>query len=284
MIEAFVKVTKSKKDAPIGIIAGGGVLPLRLTEALEGAGQAHILIALNGIASDETCTRAQHSLGIGAVGKMIDLFNSHAVQDYIMIGPVVRPSLEHLELDAIGQELIEKFFAQGGGGDDALLRLITERFQEAGLTALAPENILEDFAAPRGLLSQASADPWKADIEIGQSLLSSLSPFDVGQGCVVQNGQVIAIEGPEGTDAMLLRVADILSSRGAHAASGVFVKLPKIGQERRVDLPTVGLTTLEGLQKAGLAGLVYQGGGTLLIDRDACVDFADRHALFLLGV
>jgi len=101
---------------------------------------------------------------------------------------------------------------------------------------------------------------------------------------VVESGQVLAIEGPEGTDNMLRRVQDILSARGERAPNGVLVKLPKAGQERRVDLPTLGPQTVEGVRDAGLAGLVYQGGGTLLIDREACVALANRHHLFLLGL
>lgn len=279
MIEGFAKMNK-----PLGIIAGGGVLPSRLAEALDDLGRTYVMVALAGISADETRAQTPHILGMGAIGKLISLFKDHDVREYVMVGPVTRPNLDALDLDEVGQELIEKFIAEGGGGDDALLRLITERLAQADLAIIPVESILSDLSAPIGVLSAAPADLWQSDIEIGQSLLNRLSPYDVGQACIVQNGQVIAIEGPEGTDAMLARSADILARRGHSTAQGVLVKLPKLGQDRSVDLPTLGMTTMQGVQNAGLAGIAFQGGGTLLIDRDACIDFANRHQLFVLGL
>ena len=279
MIGVFAKVTET-----LGIIAGGGPLPSRVAEALDRSGQNYVMIALTGVSSPETISKTDHCYGMGALGRVIDTFQDHHIAQYIMIGPVTRPGFDQLELDAVGNEVIERFLAQGGGGDDALLRLITERLAEAGLVALPAESVLVDVAAPDGLLSAAEATKYAADIALGRALLEQLSPFDVGQACVVESGQVLAIEGPEGTDNMLRRVQDILSARGERSPNGVLVKLPKAGQERRVDLPTLGPQTVEGVRDAGLAGLVYQGGGTLLIDREACVALANRHHLFLLGL
>ncbi len=104
--------------------------------------------------------------------------------------------------------------------------------------------------------------------------------MDVGQGCVVQAGAVLAVEAIEGTDAMLGRAGGL----ALPGPGGVLVKLVKPGQDRRADLPTIGPRTVAAAHAAGLRGVAFEAGGTLLFDRDACVRAADAAGLFLLGI
>ena len=108
----------------------------------------------------------------------------------------------------------------------------------------------------------------------------ALGAADVGQGCVVQHGLVLAVEAIEGTDAMLARAGGLARS----GPGGVLVKLVKPGQDRRTDLPTVGPETVRGAVAAGLRGIAFAAGATLLADRAAAVDAADKAGLFLLGL
>ena len=103
---------------------------------------------------------------------------------------------------------------------------------------------------------------------------------------VIARRITLAIEGPEGTDAMLKRVAQLPADlRGApDARCGVLVKLPKPQQDRRVDLPTIGLETVKLAAQAGLAGIVYEAGGALLADMEATIEAANAAGLFLLGI
>jgi UDP-2,3-diacylglucosamine hydrolase len=119
-----------------------------------------------------------------------------------------------------------------------------------------------------------------ADIERAIGVVRALGALDVGQGCVVQQGIVLAVEAAEGTDAMLAR-CDGLRRPGP---GGVLVKLVKPGQERRADLPTVGPETLRGAAAAGLRGVAFEAGGTILAERGATVAVADEAGLFLLGL
>jgi hypothetical protein len=103
---------------------------------------------------------------------------------------------------------------------------------------------------------------------------------DVGQGCVVQQGVVLAVEAAEGTDAMLARCGTV----ALPGLGGVLVKLVKPGQERRADLPTVGPETVRGAVAAGLRGIAFEAGGTILAVREATVAAADAAGVFLLGL
>jgi DUF1009 family protein len=102
----------------------------------------------------------------------------------------------------------------------------------------------------------------------------------VGQGCVVQQGIVLAVEAIEGTDAMLARAATLARP----GPGGVLVKMVKPGQDRRADLPTIGPRTIDAAHAAGLRGVAFEAGGTLFTDRTACIEQADQAGLFLLGL
>jgi DUF1009 family protein len=131
------------------------------------------------------------------------------------------------------------------------------------------------------LLSQAAPDAEAlADIARATAVLRALGAVDVGQGCVVQQGIVLAVEAIEGTDAMLARAAGLARP----GPGGVLVKMVKPGQDRRADLPTIGPRTIDAAHAAGLRGVAFEAGGTLFTDRTACIAQADRAGLFLLGL
>jgi DUF1009 family protein len=119
-----------------------------------------------------------------------------------------------------------------------------------------------------------------ADIDRGIQVARLLGAADVGQGCVVQQGLVLAVEAIEGTDAMLAR-AGALRRDGS---GGVLVKLCKPGQDRRADLPTIGPDTVRNAAAAGLRGIAFEAGATILAERGVCLAAADAAGLFLLGL
>jgi DUF1009 family protein len=110
--------------------------------------------------------------------------------------------------------------------------------------------------------------------------------FDIGQGVVVRGGLVLAVEAQEGTDAMLARVAGLPEAlRGGEGdRGGVLVKRAKPIQEERIDLPTLGVATVEGAARAGLAGIAGEAGRTLVVDRAGVIAAADALGLFVYGL
>jgi DUF1009 family protein len=174
-----------------------------------------------------------------------------------------------------------------GRGDDNLLRAVVALLEEnghtlAGVLDLAPELLAE--AGPYGALRPDDAD--LASIALGHKLLAEISPYDIGQAAILRGERVVAIEGPEGTDRMIARVAGLERRWGLRRAprAGVLVKGPKRGQDLRVDLPTIGPRTITNAARAGLSGIAIAAGLTLVIERTETVRLADRHGLFLVGV
>jgi DUF1009 family protein len=152
---------------------------------------------------------------------------------------------------------------------------------EEGFSIIGAHEILTEALGPKGQCGNVAADEQaRADIARGIDVVRALGRVDVGQGCVVQLGSVLAVEAMEGTDAMLARAGTLrLPGYG-----GVLVKLVKPGQERRADLPTIGPATIENAASAGLRGIAYEAGGTLFTDLPACISAANRAGLFLLGI
>jgi len=197
------------------------------------------------------------------------------------VGPVRRPSFLDLRPDAAGARLLARIGRAAFAGDDGLLKAVVRVLGEEGFTVVGAHEILTEVLGPRGLLSQAAPDAQAlADIERGTAVARALGAADVGQCCVVQQGLVLAVEAFEGTDAMLAR-AGTLRRPGP---GGVLVKLVKPGQDRRADLPTIGPDTIRAAAAAGLRGVAFEAGGTMLAERAATIAAADTAGLFLLGV
>ena len=270
-------------DRPtLGILAGGGRLPGQVAAAARAAGRSVFMIGLEGFADPAVLAPWPYEVvRILAAGRIIAALREHGCQDLVLVGPVRRPSLLDLRPDAEGARILARIGRAAFAGDDGLLAAVVRVFAEEGFRVVGAHEILNEALGPMGLLSRAGPDAVSmADIRRGVVVARALGAIDVGQGCVVQQGMVLAVEAAEGTDAMLARCAALARpGRG-----GVLVKLVKPGQDRRADLPTIGPETLRGAADAGLRGVAFEAGGTILAERDAAVAAADAAGLFLLGL
>jgi len=267
---------------PLGIIAGGGVLPGRVAAAAQAAGRQVFLVGLEGYADPAVLAPFPHGFArLGAVGSIRALLRNQGCTELVLIGAVRRPSLTDLRPDAEGVRLLARIGRAAFAGDDGLLAAIVRILREDGFAVRGAQEILHAALAPAGLLSRAAPDAQAmADISRGLAVLGLLGAADIGQACVVQQGIVLAVEAAEGTDAMIAR-AGTLARPGARP---VLVKRAKPGQDRRVDLPTIGPATIAAAAAAGLAGLACEAGSTLIADRAGLLARADETGLFVLGL
>ncbi len=271
----------------LGILAGGGALPITIADGARAAGKGVFILGLKGWAEPAALTRFDHDwVGIGEVGKMLKGLRDHGCDAVAFAGVVRRPDFASLKVDWRGARVLPQLIAAAGQGDDALLRFVVRFFEAEGLVVLGAGDVARRLTAPQGPIgAHAAGEAHRADIARAFEVARALGVFDVGQGAVVCNGLVLAVEAQEGTDAMLRRVADLPEAiRGTSTARrGVLVKTTKPSQERRVDLPTVGVATVHGAAAAGLAGIVVEAGGALIVDRDAVAAAADAAGLFVEG-
>jgi DUF1009 family protein len=266
----------------LGILAGGGPFPGRVATAARKAGRDVFIIGFEDYAEPAVIGEFPHAyVRLGAAGKMLSLLRSHNCRQLVLVGPVRRPSLLDLRPDSEGLKFVARIGRAAFAGDDGLLAAVVRVLAEEGFSVIGAHEVLAEALGPVGQLGAAGADAQAlADIERGVGVVHALGAVDVGQGCVVQAGVVLAAEAIEGTDQMLARAAGLARP----GPGGVLVKLVKPGQDRRADLPTIGPRTLVAAHAAGLRGVAFEAGGTLLTDQEACIAEADRLGLFLLGL
>ena len=272
--------------APLGLIAGLGDLPVAVAENAVATGEGVYVLRLKGFEEPRLAAFPGAVIGLGEIGKLFALLKQAGCEDVLFAGIVKRPNFKDLKLDLRGAALLPKVLAEAGKGDDALLRLMVKEVEKQGFRVIGSDAAHAALLAPSGLVGgPAPSEAAMSDIARGAHVVAALGDLDIGQGCVVCEGLVLAVEAQEGTDAMLDRCAALPEAiRGTPAARrGVLVKRPKPAQERRIDMPTVGVSTVEKVAAAGLAGLAVEAGGALMLGRAEMQESAERLGVFLYG-
>ncbi|TGY87417.1 DUF1009 domain-containing protein [Marinicauda algicola] len=271
----------------LGLIAGGGDLPRTLARASRGEGRLGHVVALEGFADPADFPGASVR-GIGQIGHMISDLRGAGCDSVCFAGLVRRPDFRTLKPDWEGMKLLPRALAAAARGDDALLQVIVSAFERAGFAVIGAHEVSGRLLAPAGPLGALAPDDAaiRGDIAKAMEIAAQIGALDIGQGAVVCDGLVLAVEAQEGTDAMLARVAALPESvRGTPAARrGVLAKRPKPQQDVRIDLPTIGVSTVEGAARAGLAGIAVPAGGALVVDAGAVREAADATGLFVVGL
>jgi UDP-2,3-diacylglucosamine hydrolase len=277
-------------DAPggtLGIIAGGGDLPIAIARAAHADGRAVFMVALAGMADAADVAAFPHAFAsLGELGKAIRLLKEAGCSEVTLAGKVARPEFSKLKLDARGALALPKVMAAALLGDDALLRSLVTIFEKEGMRVIGSTDAACGLVAPLGPLGKlAPTHDHDGDIAHAIRVVAALGALDIGQAAIVCDGLVLAVEAAEGTDAMLARVAHLPEAlRGTPVnRKGVMVKAPKPNQERRVDLPVIGVRTVELASAAGLAGVAVEGGAALIVNRTRVTETADRLGLFIFG-
>jgi len=275
-----------KFEGRLGIIAGRGPLPCVLAESAAARGLPLHIVAIRGEAREEI-ERFPHTwIKWGEIGKMFAALDKNGCGDLVIIGGVNRPDLANVRFDLGAIKTLPFLLSLGKGGDDHVLSRIVRFFEDKGYRVHGAGDVAPELLAGEGRLGdRAPSAEDRADIATAFQVVSALGRFDVGQAAVVVKGHVLAVEAAEGTDAMLVRCAELreLGRTGRRTRAGVLVKAPKPGQEERVDLPTIGPETVGKAAAAGLAGIAVAAGQVLMAERAATIEAANQHGLFLVG-
>jgi UDP-2,3-diacylglucosamine hydrolase len=274
-------------EGPLGIIAGRGPLPCAVAAVASARGLPLHIVGIRGEARDEI-ERFPHTwVKWGEIGKMFRALDNNGCRDIVIIGGVNRPDFSNVRLDLGAIKTLPFILSLGKGGDDHVLSRVVRFFEQKGYRVHGAGDIAPQLLAGEGVLGRKTPSAQdNADIDLALRVVGALGRLDVGQAAVVAKGYVLAVEAAEGTDAMLARCAELRASgkAGRRSRAGVLVKVPKPGQEERIDLPTIGPETVAKAASAGLAGVAIAAGRVLMAERDATIAAADEHGLFLLGV
>ncbi|MBL8536312.1 MAG: UDP-2,3-diacylglucosamine diphosphatase LpxI [Hyphomonadaceae bacterium] len=270
----------------LGVIAGGGDLPVALAEHCAEHNAAYFVARIAPYADERLNAHPGATHDLGAMGARMNALRDAGCDAVVLIGQVLRQDPRGLKLDDGGMAMVPDILAAAPQGDDALLRVLVTHHERAGFRVIGVEEAMSDLLATPGVWGAcAPNDAHRKDIAKAARLAAAIGAYDVGQGVVVCDGLPLAVEAQEGTDAMLARVAALPEAvRGtAHARRGVLVKRPKPIQERRIDLPTIGVRTIDAAAAAGLAGVAVEAGGALAVRRKELIAAADAAGLFVYG-
>lgn len=279
---------RARISSPLGLVAGGGVLPFAVADSLLKREIAPVLFALKGVCDPQQVARFRHHwISIGQFGRLCRLLRTEGCRQLAFIGTLVRPALSEIRMDWGALRVLPHVLPSFRGGDDHLLSGVGRLFEREGFQLVGIRDLAPDLLMPAGCLTRATPDAgMEGDIARGREVLRALSPFDIGQAVVVIDHHVVGVEDLEGTDGLLARISRLRSEGRirAKAGRGVLVKAPKNTQDLRFDLPTTGLRTVEGVVKAGLAGMATIAGQTIAADVQAMIDSADRSKIFIVGL
>jgi DUF1009 family protein len=269
----------------IGIIAGSGSLPREVAESVIARGGWVHIVMVDG-AADASLAMFPHTVVNWAQpGRATAALRGADVRDVIMLGGFQRPAFRTARPDLAFFKVVPSVLRLlKAGGDDAVLRGLVTLFEARGLTVVGVADAAPDLLIGEGVLTRRGlSEQDRADAERGFALVSALGRYDIGQAAVVTNGKIEAIEGAEGTDRMLKRVAAARSDSG-QGRGGVLVKRPKPGQDLRVDLPAIGPPTIENVSAASLSGVAVMAGHVLAAERARAIALADERNVFVAGL
>lgn len=278
----------SRAKGRLAIVAGWGYLPLYLAQAARAGGEDPVIVALANEADRVFDGFETVTAGVGDLAGIERFIRQKGVDRVVMSGAVrrrpdlldIRPTLRTLlRVPSVVRTLLS-------GGDDAVLQMVIKLFEGMGCRVIGAHEVAPNLLARTGTLT--SIRPSQEDVrDIGEAIKAALAlgALDVGQGAVSVGGRVVALEGAEGTDQMLDRVAGLRrEGRISRRRKGVLVKLCKPQQDVRADLPAIGLSTIANASGAGLAGIAVEAGRSLVLDEREVIAAAEKAGLFLCGI
>jgi len=254
----------------LALIAGTGALPQVLFAKLSAQGTMPLVCALDGFVPEiapHLTFRLEH------LGTFLEDLKARGVRQVCMAGAVRRPNIDPAAIDTATMPLIPRLQAAMAAGDDGALRGIIQLFEDYGFSVIGAAELVPELLPDTGVLTAAvPSDEDRKDAMLGDAVMQELGAGDIGQACIIDRGRVIAREGPDGTDAML----DAAAAKGA-----VLFKAPKPGQDRRADLPVIGPDTAAKVAAHGMAGIVIEDGGVMVLDLPMVRRTLDRAGAFL---
>jgi hypothetical protein len=262
----------------LALVAGQGRLPAVVLGALRAEGRRVLTCALETSPPDAGIA-VDRPFRLESLASDIDRLVAEGATEVAFAGAVRRPALDPARVDPATRPLMRRMAEALAQGDDRALRTLLGFFEERGLAVRAAHDLVPALLPPEGVLTAAAPGARdRQDAARAAAIVAALGAADVGQACVVAGGQALALEALPGTDAML---ATLAPRPAGLPAGGLLYKAPKPGQDRRVDLPTIGPGTVRAAADAGLGGVVIEAGGVMLLDRAEAVAAADAAGLFL---
>ena len=266
-------------DHPLGLIAGNNTYPLILAREARAAGVQRIVAAAFTGETDPKLAELVDEIEwmrVGQLGRMISCLKARGVREAVMAGQIHPSNLFNLRPDLKALMLLGKLRSRNA---ETIFGSIADELAGAGVTLLPATTHMEKYLAGPGVIAGGRLSRREEDdVRFGFQIAKQVSALDIGQTVIVKDGTVLAVEGFEGTNEAIKR-GGALGRKDA-----VMVKVSKPRQDLRFDVPVIGLQTLEAAAEARIRVVAIEAGKTLLLDRDAMMEAAQRRGLTIMGI
>ncbi|MBB3148012.1 hypothetical protein FHS21_004453 [Phyllobacterium trifolii] len=267
------------------IVAGNGQLPVAVAQSLRKLGDNPLIVAIKGEAEPEFYAGEHAEISIVELGGLVKILKAEGISNVVLAGGIRhRPEFRAALRPGNGNLVaLYRFLRAFRLGDDGLLRAVIATIESYGFRVLGAHEIVPDILAPApGTLTRKRADQESvANMHAARQAAIMIGSLDIGQAAIAIGRRVVALEGVEGTDAMLQRVAELRHAKRINRKGGVLVKCAKPQQEVRADLPAIGVSTVENAVKAGLKGIAIEARRTLILGYGETIAAADKAGLFI---
>ena len=257
-----------KQSNNLALIGGDNDLPLFAYNSLKKKYKNFIYINLSISNKKKLLNKINvYNLKLFELEKCINLLCSKKINNLCFLGTVNRPDFSKLKLDKVLSKYINNLIAASKEGDGKILSSVIDIFLAEGFSTKSfTDHFPNEYLLDKNYLDINSNE--KKDITKGVTLLNTLSSYDNAQACVISNGYILSIEAAEGTDKMLSRIKSIKNKISRNIVEGCLVKIPKVQQNLNIDLPTVGINTLELMFKNKLNVLAVSKQKTIVVEKD----------------
>ncbi len=260
----------------LGLIFGETNFPLEILKKVK---KKHIKYLIIDLTKKKNFKKDKNSyaVSIGQFGKIIKIFKKNKCRKVLFAGKVKKPNFSKLRLDFKGIYYIPRIVRSSKLGDAAILREIIKILKQEKIITLSSLTYNPELTLKKGTYSKIKPNKEdNLDIEKAISTLGKLGKYTFSQGTIVRNNKVVVIERKGGTERMLK-----INRTKTQRNKGVLVKFPKKKQDLRIDLPTVGLKTLVQCKAAGLKGIVLKAKQHVFLEKNKCINFANKNKMFL---
>jgi len=265
----------------LGLIAGAGSLPIEAARLLHGRGHSLSAIGFEDLTDSALANEVSESrwLRLGRLEAMAEALHGMGVKRLVLVGKIPKALLfEGRGIAEPDAEAIRLLSEERDRGDEPLMRAIARWLEGQGFQICDQGEMLAPMLAPIGALSaRVPCETELADLEIGRPIVQELGRVGIGQCVVVKNGSILAVEAIEGTDAVIRRAGEL------GGAGATVIKASRSGQDRRFDLPAVGVGTIDAIRASGASALAIEAGSTLVLDQQKMIEAADRANIAVWG-
>lgn len=271
----------------LAIVAGAGDLPINIVKHCEKIDLNYKIIHFDGVelpwAKDLPVIFARFEKPNALFLSLKDC----GCNQVVFAGSMKRPNLNPLRFDKKFLTIASRLLPALKSGDDTTLKIIAEIFEKEGFKIVSANQLLKNLFVTEGILTKLKPnDHDLTDIKRGFEILDHISAIDVGQACIVGQGLCLGIETIQGSDELIkfasLNKDDYLNKKTG--GKGVFLKSQKINQDTRIDIPTIGINTIQNISNAGFSGIALKANNVQIIDKEACIKLANQLGIFIISL